>query len=160
MTYVTNYIDPGDKIWDFVSQIVEDEKMSLYDLARPRHNALRIFVNKKKDEEGKVGSGVTSGDCSNVCRRLMHALVVEGENLGLSSEPELEVSSPGLDRELRLPAHFSDAVGAKVKVVTKDGFFGGVLEDFNNVEIKVKQAENKPADVILIAAIKKASVVY
>lgn len=155
-----HYVDPGDKVWDFVSQIVEDEKMRLYDLTRPRPNALRIFVDKKKEEEGKVGSGVTSGDCSAVCRRLMHAFVVEGEGLGLSAEPELEVSSPGLERELRLPMHFQDAVGAQVKIVTMQGFVGGLLESVELPKIFVKQSDSRPADTVLISEIKKAQVVY
>lgn len=154
-----HYIDPTDKMWTFVSEIVADEKLSLYDLVKPRANSLRVFIDKAKDDE-KKGSGITSGECSTVCRRLLHAFVVDGVNLGISAEPELEVSSPGLERELRLPEHFMEAIGSKVKVVAKDRFVVGILEDFKDEVILIRESPDKDVVEILYRNLKKGQIVF
>ena len=155
-----HYLDPSDKIWSFVVAIAVDEKLSLYDLIRPSQSALRIFVDKPKTEEGKKGSGVTSGDCSSLCKRLMHAFVVDGPELGLSAEPELEVSSPGLERELRLPEHFKAVIGEKIKLVAKDRFISGILQDFSKEIMTIKQADNKAEERISFHDVKKGQLVF
>ena len=160
MASANHYIDPDDKIWSFVSSIVMDEGLCLYDLMRPRQDSLRVFVDKPKLEEGKRGSGVTSGECSNVCKRLRHSLVVEGEGLGLTSEPELEVSSPGLERELRLPVHFDNAVGLNVKVTAKDKYISGLLEAFSDETLCILESASKEAEKVLFNEVKKAQVVF
>jgi ribosome maturation factor RimP len=155
-----HYIDPTEKIWQFVANIVSDEGLSLYDLARPRAHTLRVFLDKPKVEEGKRGSGVTSGECSSVCKRLMHAFIVDGVELGLSAEPELEVSSPGLERELRLPMHFLSIIGSKLKIVSKERSLSGVLKDFSGEELLVEESEKTAPVRVNINDIKKAQLVF
>jgi len=142
-----------------VSEIVAAEKLSLYDLIKPRANSLRVFIDKPKGDE-KKGSGITSGECSSVCRRLRHAFVVDGPNLGVSSEPELEVSSPGLERELRLHEHFVEAVGSKVKVVAKDRFVVGILEDFKDEVIFIRESQDKDVVEMPYRELKKGQIIF
>lgn len=60
-------------------------------------------------------AGVTLDDCAKVSRRVGALLDVEDPMPG---SYELEVSSPGLDRPLRTPAHFGASVGGTVKLQT------------------------------------------
>lgn len=69
--------------------------------------------------------GVTSGDCSRLCRRLMVVFRAEGRRYGVGEEPEIDVSSPGINRELRLPQHFAGAVGERVKIVFSEEALSG-----------------------------------
>ncbi|HMO18689.1 MAG TPA: hypothetical protein PJ989_11420 [Oligoflexia bacterium] len=153
-----NFVNPGESLWSFIESQVVDEKLRLYDIARPRPNLLRIFVDKNKEDSEKKGSGVSIDECVGLCRRLMHAFVVDGLELGVTSEPELEVSSPGLDRELRLLHHFLDAVGSRVKLWIEGGVVAGVLGSLNDGVLTVKDSDSSPAGEFRLADIRKAQI--
>jgi ribosome maturation factor RimP len=69
------------------------------------------------NSEGKVGLE----DCEQVSRQLSAILDV---NDVIPQHYSLEVSSPGLDRPLRTPAHFKRFVGQSAKVRLKAGVDG------------------------------------
>ena len=155
-----HYIEPGDKLWNFVSNVAMDENLELYDLLRPRQNLLRVFIDKRKIDSKEVSGGVTSGDCSNFCRRLMHSFMVEGVELGVGNEPELEVSSPGLERELRLPTHFSAVVGKNIKLVANDKYISGILEDFRDETLFIRENENKETKAVNFNDVRKGQLIF
>lgn len=118
-----------------------------------------------------VDAGVTSGDCSRICRKLMAYCLTEGVRLGVGSEPELDVSSPGLDRSLRLPVHYAGAVGKIVKFVPTGtapwaevegkpivGVLRGQLESFQDGCVHVREERTKALIVAPIEAVKRANV--
>jgi ribosome maturation factor RimP len=72
--------------------------------------ALRIFI--EKDDVG----GVSLEDCSKVSRGLN--LLLDAEDLVPGESYHLEVSSPGLERVLKEPRHFSKALGKRISVKT------------------------------------------
>jgi len=97
------------------------------------HAQLRLFIDRPE--------GVRIEDCEQVSREVSALLDVTDP---VPTSFTLEVSSPGLDRVLRLPAHFLRFVGRRVKVellVPRDGRrrFTGVLAaaDAAGVELKV-----------------------
>lgn len=71
-------------------------------------------------------NGVTVKDTERWAERLINILKVEG----IYIEPEIEVTSPGLDRELKSEREFIWAKGKKVKIITKDSEVKGHLLDF------------------------------
>ena len=88
------------------------------------HTTLRLFIDRlvpavpSADQlpvDGLPRVGVTLDDCANVSRSVSAALDVEDPIAGTY---ELEVSSPGLDRPLRTPAHFERFMGSKIRVKT------------------------------------------
>lgn len=86
---------------------------------------LRVFIDKP--------GGVTHEDCANVSHEVGTILDVEDAVPGGSYL--LEISSPGLDRELVRPADYERFAGSLVKVTTRepvDGnrHFQGRLESF------------------------------
>lgn len=66
---------------------------------------LRVFIDRAE--------GVGLDDCERVSRELSALLDVEDP---VPTGYTLEVSSPGLDRVLRTPAHFQRFVGERVRV--------------------------------------------
>ena len=72
-----------------------------------RRNLLRIYIDKP--------GGVTVGDCERVSRELGVLLDVEEM---IQVKYVLEVSSPGLDRRLYIPAHYQAQIGQAVEVKT------------------------------------------
>lgn len=167
-----SFVDPRDPLWQAIATQVEDEGLALYDLERLSERRLRVAIDKRQQAESQDGvhtasiSSVTSGDCTNVCKRLMVYLAVEAHSFGLIPEPEIEVSSPGLDRNLRLPQHFATAVGERVKLVPsgkageKAGPVTGLLERFDGERVQVLNEQTKQPIVIALRQIKKAKVEF
>ena len=93
---------------------------------------LRIFIDK--------AGGVSIDDCVDFTHRI-NPLLDEADPI--EGAYCLEVSSPGLERELSRPEHFERYVGKRVKIKTirpVDGKreFDGVLEDYSHPNITIR----------------------
>ena len=85
---------------ELVQPILDRYGFELYDiemLTESGQKVLRVYI----DKEG----GVTSDDTADVCRELS-ARIDEEKNF-ITESYTLEVSSPGITRALKKPAHFS-----------------------------------------------------
>ena len=102
---------------------------------------LRIFIDKP--------GGVTHEDCANLSREVGTILDVEDTIPG--GQYLLEVSSPGLDRQLSRPADFARFTGSRVKLTTREPVngtrhFEGKLKDFQDGRLTLLLgAPKKPA---------------
>ncbi len=90
---------------------------------------LRIFIDSEQ--------GITVDDCGRVSNQLSAALDVDDL---IPVAYILEVSSPGIDRVLFIPAHYALYVGKHIKVrtrlpVEKRRNFVGKLKDANDTHI-------------------------
>ena len=107
-----------------VAKALESEHVELVDLViqnQGRKKLLQFFVDK-------VG-GVTLDDCGALTDKI--DAILEMENL-IEGAYILEVSSPGVNRVLKKPAHFKQFISQRIKVVLKvplegRGFFTGVI---------------------------------
>ncbi|MFN7730057.1 MAG: ribosome maturation factor RimP [Bdellovibrio sp.] len=126
------------KLETLAGQVTIREGCELYDIEMAGvggRRTLRVLIDKNP-------GGANVDDCSNVSRGLSLLLDVEDPIQGAY---DLEVSTPGLDRILRKPWHYSRVVGKKIWVRT-----GKAFEEFG-----VQAAKNKPikqATETLIAA--------
>ena len=105
---------------------------------------LRVYIDR---EQG----GVTLNDCETVSRDLSATLDVE-DLIPLAYT--LEVSSPGLDRTLTLPDHFTRFSGSEVKVKTYQQIngqkvFQGKLLGLVNGAVRVELASGTVMDIPL-----------
>ena len=119
-----SFLDTSHPLRELISSVVADEGFALYDVELLSPRALRMSICSRSGQEvealdGKTNRGVSVGDCGRVLRRLMILFQAEGEQYGLAPEPELDVSSPGINRSLRLPEHFEAAQGERIKLVLK-----------------------------------------
>jgi len=111
-------------IEETVAKALESEHVELVDLViqhQGKKKLLQFFVDK-------VG-GVTLDDCGALTDKI--DAVLEMENL-IDGAYILEVSSPGVQRVLKKPAHFKQFISQRVKIVLKvplegRGFFTGVI---------------------------------
>jgi len=98
--------EQGSRIEEVIQPVLHDHGLELVDLDwrphRPRA-ALRVFVDKR--------GGVEVGDCERVSREIGDVLDVSGL---IGQAYDLEVSSPGLDRQLRKDREYRWAVGKLV----------------------------------------------
>jgi ribosome maturation factor RimP len=103
----------SQRVRDVVEPVVAAEGVELFDLEQAGP-VLRVTV----DHEG----GVDIDAIARVTRAVSRAL---DEHDPIAGAYTLEVSSPGLERPLRTPAHFSWAVGRAVSVKTVPGHPAG-----------------------------------
>jgi len=93
-------------------------------LAQGKHSVLRIYIEKPSDSTADIAvlpedssaesqAGVTIDDCEKVSRQVSELLDIEET---INGEYTLEVSSPGLDRELFRPDQYSKVVGEQLDV--------------------------------------------
>jgi len=122
-------------VWNLVNPIVEGLGLTLWDVRFVKEGAmwyLRIFIDNDK--------GVGIEDCEAVSRAIDEPL---DEQDPIDQNYCLEVSSPGIERELVRPEHFEKFIGADVIVkmirpLDKIGKeFGGVLKSADKADITV-----------------------
>ena len=93
----------------------------LVDVENAPRGLLRITIDRRPGQAYPAGESefVQVGDCEQVTRQLQYVLEVEGLEYS-----RLEVSSPGLDRPLRVEADFERFVGHEVNLTLKLPFQG------------------------------------
>jgi len=96
-----------DKVRDLFEPIAADLGVSLYDIEQ-NGGILRVTIDRP--------GGVSVDDITRATRALNRSL---DEADPVPGRYTLEVSSPGLERTLRTPAHFVGAVGTTVTVKTR-----------------------------------------
>jgi ribosome maturation factor RimP len=121
-----------------ITKIVESCGVSLYDTEVANEfdkKIFRIYITSKE--------GINLDKCAEISRILSPIFDLEPP---LEGEYLFEVSSPGIERKLTKPEHYSASIGEKVKMKlkTKEKFIG-LLEAFDGnvasvrVENELKQ---------------------
>jgi ribosome maturation factor RimP len=130
-----------EKIEAIVSPIIEKSGYILVDIEYRggKIGILRIFVDRK-------GGGITIKEIEKLSKEI--SLALDTEDI-IENSYILEVSSPGLDRELVKDRELKWAISKKVKLFLKDGSsYEGVLENFNENEVVVSNRHFKRSDIV------------
>lgn len=128
----------NDKLLQLLEPAVEAlgfELLGIEFMRAGKHSTLRLFIDHP--------DGITVDDCADVSHQASAVLDVEDP---ISTEYNLEVSSPGMDRPLFKTAHYEAVVGQVVSVKlrvpmgNRRNFKGEVLSvDGDMLTIKVDQ---------------------
>ena len=121
----------AERVTAVVAPVVDGLDLQLYDVEQ-QGGAVRVLV----DRPGGVDLDAITEATRRISRALDDADPIEGHYT-------LEVSSPGLERPLRTPAHFAGAVGTTVNVKTRPGTEGerrvaGVIEDVDDTGVTIR----------------------
>lgn len=124
-----------------ITKIVESCGVSLYDTEVANEfdkKIFRIYITSKE--------GINLDKCAEISRILSPIFDLEPP---LEGEYLFEVSSPGIERKLTKPEHYSASLGEKVKIKlkTKEKFIG-LLEAFNGNDASVR-VENELKQISL-----------
>lgn len=156
-----------NKIEGLATEIAKREGCLLYDvefLGSPGGRILRVYIDKE-------GSSVSVDDCANVSRALN--LILDVEDIIPGGAYNLEVSSPGLERQMRKPWHFRLAIGKKVWMKLNQPLadmgmqnptlksakqFTQVLSNAGDEAVEIEFDQEKIT--IPVSAIEKAKVVF
>jgi len=89
-------------------------------LSQGKHSVLRVYIEKQAQEiatqekvETETQAGISIDDCERVSRQVSELLDVEE---AINGEYTLEVSSPGLDRQLFHPEQYTRVLGEMLDV--------------------------------------------
>ncbi|MDP5290829.1 ribosome maturation factor RimP [Oceanimonas sp. CHS3-5] len=99
------------RLTEMLSEPVEAlgfELLGLEYVRAGRHSTLRLYIDSEK--------GIDVNDCAEVSRQVSAVLDVEDP---ISTEYDLEVSSPGLARPLFKPAHYQAIIGQEVELALR-----------------------------------------
>lgn len=134
-----------------LTPIVERYGVEIYDVEYVKEGSdwyLRAYIDKPE--------GVNIQDCENVSRALSDALDVEDF---IADAYILEVSSPGLGRQLKKDKHLEKSIGEEVeiklyKAVDKQKEFSGILVGFDadviTLEIEEQEKTFNRSDIGMI----------
>lgn len=114
-------------MWRMISDVAASEGVELFDIEYPRDGGasgrsgvVRVYITKgaeavaeSSEESSERRSSVSFEDCVRVTKRLLD---IDEQNAFVPASCVLEVSSPGINRALRLPVHFSGAIGERVRL--------------------------------------------
>ena len=124
------------KTEQLLAPIIEKYGVEIYDVEFVKEAGewyLRVYIDKP--------DGVNILDCENVSRALSDVLDEEDY---IDESYILEVSSPGLGRQLKKDKHFEKSIGEKIvlktyKAIDKCKEFEGVLVSFDSDKIVMEQ---------------------
>ncbi len=112
---------------DLILDVVKEHACNLYH-ASLNANKLKIFIEKQ--------GGATVGDCEKISRALILNFAAISEKY---RDLSLEVSTPGIERELYLPEHFRKAVGERIRVKVTDGVIEGRLREASSEDFVIDE---------------------
>lgn len=148
----------AERIREFLQEELTQRELFLVDVMVRPGNRINIYVDSMK--------GVTLDECMSVSRFLENRLDRNVEDY------ELEVSSPGLDRPLKLPVQFEKNAGRQLEVVKSDGIkiTGKLMRIFEgNIQLETevvykdsktgKKKKERKLQEIKLEEIKSAKVV-
>jgi len=158
------------KIRDAAERVALSEGLEIVDVEWKvgKQRFLRVYIDKlPAASDGAAGNDpypkISHADCQRVSQQL--SVILDVEELIPGPGYILEVSSPGLDRELRKPADFERFKGCPAKISTTEPvgearFFEGRLAGFadGKVRMELKGKEARTVELPL-EAIRKANLV-
>ncbi|MFP5352252.1 MAG: ribosome maturation factor RimP [Actinomycetota bacterium] len=145
-----------EEVRDLAEAVARRRSLLLWDVemgGQPGRSVVRVFV----DAEG----GVDIDTVAEVSEEISRGLDLKDP---IGGRYTLEVSSPGLERNLRLPKHFELSVGKRIVMKTKERLFGnshrleGVIGAADEAAVTIELGSEKvdvPYD-----AIKSARTVF
>ena len=129
-----------DNVEELVTPIIDENDFELVDVEYVKEGAnwyLRVYADKD--------GGITIDDCVLISRALEVKL---DEEDFIQDAYILEVSSPGLGRQLKKDKDFKRSLGEKVecklfKAINKQKEFEGILKDFTEETITLEVDETE-----------------
>tara|TARA_B100001971_G_C18268008_1_gene596112 strand:- start:46152 stop:46652 length:501 start_codon:yes stop_codon:yes gene_type:complete len=133
------------KLYDLTNEVIATtENLELYDMEYVKGSkTLRVYVCNKETKNAVIE------DCVEVDRAFT-PFVEEAD--WIPDDFVLEVSSPGVYRNLKTKEHFDAALNENIQVRLKPGqakkynskkTLGGVLEEFNNDKLKISNDDGE-----------------
>jgi ribosome maturation factor RimP len=162
-----------EKIREAAERVARSEGLEVVDVQWKvgKQRFLRVYIDRVPppgsteitdgEEVGKPYANISHADCERVSQQL--SVILDVEELVPGPGYVLEISSPGLDRALKVAADYQRFVGRLAKISTTEPigdakFFEGRLKGFTNGKVRM-ELKGKEARVVEIPVerIRKAN---
>lgn len=149
----------SQELFNRIEKLANSINLNIYDISQLKENdidILRISITKKAPLSIESASQITLQECQNLSELLSPMLDVEYPML---NKYHLEVSSPGLERVLKIKRHYTFSLGELAKITLNDKTkIQGILHSFcdDSLEILVDKKPQK----LLLDSIKKTKVIF
>jgi len=145
-------------LWKEFRFITDEIGVSIYDIEMPTNTGgiLRLFIAQKNGE----CKGIDIDTCEMVSKKIS----LNSKFAWIAEQYMLEVSSPGINRKLRLKDHFLHAIGERVKMTVagelgkKDETLTGTIEACDDKYLVLSVEKEDYKKTIALDDIRKASV--
>lgn len=125
-----------DTVWDIAEPLAQELGLILWDVRFQKEGVnwyLRIFIDKESEP-------VSIDDCVNMSHAVDEPL---DEADPIQQSYSLQVSSPGVERELTRDFHFERFIGEKViikfiRAIDGKREYNGILKDYDRGEVTVE----------------------
>ena len=132
------------KIEDLVKPIIENLGYKVYDVIYQKEgkdNYLKIFIDSDK--------GIDLNDCEKVNNSVNNIL---DEKDYIKAQYYLEISSPGLERNLRRDEQFLDNINKKIEVhlynsINNNKTVTGILKEYNKNNIVIDDIKIEKSNI-------------
>ena len=132
------------KIEDLVKPIIENLGYKVYDVIYQKEgkdNYLKIFIDSDK--------GIDLNDCEKVNNSVNNILY---EKDYIKAQYYLEISSPGLERNLRRDEQFLDNINKKIEVhlynsINNNKTVTGILKEYNENNIVIDDIKIEKSNI-------------
>lgn len=130
-----------EKIEELVTKPITDLGYRVYDVMyvkEGKDNFLRIFIDNDK--------GISLDDCEKVNDAITDML---DEADLIKDQYFLEISSPGVERNIRKDKHFEESIGKEVNIKlfkpleNKEKEITGILKGFDKETVKIENDKNE-----------------
>lgn len=130
-----------EKIEELVTKPITDLGYRVYDVMyvkEGKDNFLRIFIDNDK--------GISLDDCEKVNDAITDML---DEVDLIKDQYFLEISSPGVERNIRKDKHFEESIGKEVNIKlfkpleNKEKEITGILKNFDKETVKIETDKNE-----------------
>lgn len=130
-----------EKIEELVTKPIMGLGYRVYDVMyvkEGKDNFLRIFIDSDK--------GISLDDCEKVNDEITDML---DEADLIKEQYFLEISSPGVERNIRKDKHFEESIGKEVNIKlykpleNKEKEITGILRDFDKETVKIETDQNE-----------------
>jgi ribosome maturation factor RimP len=170
-----------EKIRDAAERVARSEGLEIVDVEWKigKQRFLRVYIDRVpkpvarlSDAAGEIGAEeivndpyakISHADCERVSQQL--SVILDVEELIPGPGYVLEVSSPGMDRELKKPADFERFKGRLAKISTAEPvgdakYFEGRLAGFADGKVRMElQGKQARTVEVPLEAIRKANLV-
>ncbi len=161
MSTVDRSLPLDQQVEALVTPIASELGLVVYDVeVYPSSKRGRVRITVEREGATGPGTGVTIDEITQVSRRLGYQL--EADDV-IRFEYHLEVTSPGVERDLKTERHWRQNVGSQVHVVLRAPLDGDVVVDGTLVSVDTGSVSIETArgsvDVIL-DDVRRARTVY
>lgn len=147
-----------EKIWEVLTPLAEKEEVKIFDIepASGPAGVLRVYIYSGEARSSKAGLE----QCTRLSKKILDLECIEEM---IPGQCTLEVSTPGINRRLRRPEHFEEALGERVRLTVrypegKKGVLRGVIKSAAEGSLEVDDEASQEVVRVALDDVSEARV--